>query len=57
MWAQAAVAAQNPSATKHNVARTATLVEQQAAGDGKMINLWGGNTEIAANRVTQAIID
>lgn len=41
----------------NNVARTATLVKQQAAGDGKMINLWVENTEIAANRITQAIID
>jgi hypothetical protein len=41
----------------NDVARTATLVKQQAAADGKMINLWVENTELASNRITQAIID
>lgn len=41
----------------NGVARTATLIKQQVAADGKMINLWVENTELASNRVSQTIID
>ncbi|MCH7863202.1 MAG: hypothetical protein IH998_16420 [Proteobacteria bacterium] len=41
----------------NGVARTATLVKQQAAADGKMINLWVEHSELAPDRITQAIVD
>lgn len=41
----------------NGVARTATLVKQQAAADGRMINLWVEHTELASDRITQAIVD
>ncbi|MRS99822.1 hemagglutinin [Ralstonia pickettii] len=41
----------------NGVARTATLVKQQTAADGKMINLWVEHTELAPDRINQAIVD